>query len=174
MIQQKQRKKFTCLRAVTFALPSCWCISSKFFLSVTRLDITQKLPSALGGFFVSWGIFLWAFPNSTKVRRGILAHVLGLQISLLPYHDTPKIFCMNSPSAGLKTLVGRSLCWNTHNLHTFFFENRNGRHKRKWSGPNCPSDLSFPVLWLFLLSSLASNSVNGDISVTFSGRYSTA
>lgn len=100
---KNREKKFTYLSAVTFALLSCWCISSKFFLSVTRLDITQKLPSALGGFSVSWGNFLWAFPNSTKVRRGICAHVLGLQIRSLPYHDTPKICCKNSSSAGLNT-----------------------------------------------------------------------
>lgn len=48
MIWQKQTKEFTCLIAVILVLLSRWWISSKFLLSVTSLDITQKLITALG------------------------------------------------------------------------------------------------------------------------------
>lgn len=62
--------------------------------------------------------FSLGFPDSTKIRRAIFAHVLGLQIRSLPYHDTPKICCMNSPSAGLKTEQG-SLSVEIHIICTF-------------------------------------------------------
>lgn len=154
MIQQKQRKNFTCLLPVTFALLSCWCISSKFFLSVTRLDITQKLPSASGSFLSREAFFFGFSVIPPKSEEGFLLMCGRYRLVSFLNMTPPKSIAWTPHQLGWRWSREVFLLkykWSVGFL--CFFKNRNGRPMRKWSSPKCSSDLFFPVNWLSFVQS---------------------
>lgn len=115
MIQQKQRQKIHLLPCCHTCFIQPLIYQQQIFLVCDNLRHNTKVVICLRSAEV---IFFGFFPSSTKIVRGILVCLSGLQISLLAYQDIPKISCMSFPLAELKTQL-RGLPIDVYIIYTF-------------------------------------------------------